>query len=504
VSVPEASVSLIILRRAYQSLYRGDHEAALASFEEYFQDAPLAGQEPLVIRDYANQLAMKGLHARALELLGRGLALHPGFSEFHVSRGQTLLAAGRRDEARQAFAAAVAVEPSIRCQVYALLLSLTREAGDFDALGELIQLADRWHGAAEDCEFQLVLAGACYLFDYCRNRRVASPATVARLAGACERYEQLSRDQQSLLPGYLVREAARLRDLCGLARHQLPPAASCHLDGPACADAAVVMLIKDEGDIIYPHLRWHYRLGLRKFVVLNNGSTDDTVVRVREFQADFGDAVVYLIDDPVAGHYQSRKITAAARFARAMFGVDWVIPLDGDELLSVHGRSLGDALTAIAAAGYDYAVVHCCDYCMTAADQSGQGDPLKRLRYRQTVFTPTPKVLVRFRDGFRIEDGMHGVQAADDRRLWGISGLQQGLVIRHFPFRSREQIRRKIVNGGRALEAATDLDAAIGNTWRISYEAYLEQGEAFIDSYCQWYYQSDAADPQRLILDPMP
>lgn len=493
-----------ILRQAYDSLFRGDYAVALAAFEEYFQDMPLVGQEPLVIRDYANQLALHERHGKALELLDRALELHPEFAEFYVSRGQVLLAAGQRSEARLAFARAVALEPAIRCPVYVLLLSLTRDAADYEALGGLIELADRWHKTAEDCEFHLVLAGVRYLFDYCRNGRIVSPETVAQLGVACDRYEQLSREQQLQLPGYLVREAARLRDLYLFARSSLPPAASCHLDGPAFGDAAVAMVIKDEGDLIASHLRWHYRLGLRKFVIMDNGSSDDTASQVRAFQAGFPDAVVYLIDDPVVGHYQSKKITAAASFAKAMFGVDWIIALDGDELLCAHGGSLGEILAGIAAAGNDFVVVHCCDYCMTATDDPEQTDPLRRLRHRQSVFTPTPKVLARFLGGYRFEDGMHGIEAPEGRRLWGVSGLQHGLVIRHFPFRSRDQIRRKIINGGKAMEAATELDSSTGNTWRISYETYLAQGERFIDSYCQWFYQSDALGPQTLVLDPMP
>ncbi|NJD05953.1 MAG: tetratricopeptide repeat protein [Methylococcaceae bacterium] len=488
-----------ILSRAYESLYRGDYAAALAAFEDHFREAPLVGQDPLIVRDYANQLALNGQPERALELLERALQVHPGFAEFRVSRGQVLLSAGRRGEARTAFAEAVATDPAIRCPVYTLLLSLTLEAGAIDALPPLIEQASRLHGMAEDCEFQLVLANARFEYDFNRNARTTSAETCAQLARACEAYEGLGNARQWELPNHVSREAARLRDLLEFSRSQVPAAASCQVPGPPVTDAAVVMLIKDEGDIIYPHLHWHYRLGLRNYVILNNGSTDATAACIRAFQGDFPEALVYVIDDPMVAYYQSRKTTAAAHFARAMFGVDWIIPLDGDEILTAHRASLAETLAGIAAAGHDYVVAHRCDYSMTPLDDQARENPLARLQYRQTFLTPCPKVLVRFRDGLRIEVGNHEVKAADNRRLSGVSGLQQGLVIRHFPLRSREHIRRKIINGGQAL-AAAELESAHGDHWRFSYNAYKAQGEAFIDA----YYRANVLDAQRLAFDPMP
>jgi len=332
---------------------------------------------------------------------------------------------------------------------------------------------------------------------------MTSPETRDQLARACDLFESLDCTQRQGLPEHWTAEAVRLRDLHEFAVGRVPAAASCRRSDRPFREAAVVMLIRDEGDIIHSHLRWHYRLGLRNFVILNNRSADDTLERIGRFQADCSDAEVHVIDDPVIGYYQSSKTTAAATIARDRFGVDWVIPLDADEVLTVHGTELGVTLASLAQAGKDYVMVHRCDYCISSEDDPGQPDPLMRLRFRQPYLTPTPKVFVRFRDGMTIEGGNHWASTGDGRRLAGVSGLQHGMMLRHFPLRSRDQIRRKIINGGEALAAAPDLDAKFGDFWRSSIAIYQREGESFIDRYPQWFYQCESLSPERLVYDPL-
>lgn len=66
--------------------------------------------------------------------------------------------------------------------------------------------------------------------------------------------------------------------------------ASC--DGPANEDLVAVMMVRDEDHIVGDNLEHHHRVGFRKFVILNNLSTDQTAARIADFRARFPDSVV--------------------------------------------------------------------------------------------------------------------------------------------------------------------------------------------------------------------
>jgi hypothetical protein len=489
-----------LLERAYASLASEHFSEALEAFSEYFQHQPLEGQNPLLIRDFANQLAMNGQPDRAIELLDQALSLHPNFAEFQVSRGQALLHSGRRTEARDDFVSAVLSDPSIRCQVYTLAFVLTLEQGDLDRLPPLLELALRFHVDSVDAEFQLAWANCLFESDFRRNPWDIQEATKQSLARAVSVVDALPREAGQSLPNHVYREAARLIDLHEFQSRGLPIAASCRFDDAACNNAAVVMLIKDEGDIIYQHLLWHYRLGLRRFAILNNGSTDNTLSLILKFRADFPSAQVYVIDDPEVAYYQGKKTTAAACFAKSIFDVEWILPLDGDEILTPTSDCLASTLANIAEAGFTYVAVHRCDYRLTAVDDLSDDNPLNRLKHRQRFLTPCPKVMIRFSPDMAIDVGNHDFSTDRKVTLRGASGLRHGLSIRHFPIRSRDHVRAKIVNGGKALEAATELGLNHGSHWRMAFDAFKSRGEEFIES----YYQGHISSPDTLDFDPLP
>ena len=73
-----------------------------------------------------------------------------------------------------------------------------------------------------------------------------------------------------------------------------------------------------------------------------------------------------------------------------------------------------------------------------------------------------------------------------------IVGAEFGLVLRHFPVRSIEHVRTKIVNGGKALQAFNGSDA-LGGHWKRDYELYLEQGEEYLSEKVRRYHARSLA-----------
>jgi len=92
-------------------------------------------------------------------------------------------------------------------------------------------------------------------------------------------------------------------------------------------------MIKDEDDIIFENLVWHFCVGFRKFIIVDNNSTDKTRSLVEKFRTQvMGKATVIIVDDPIVEYIQSQVTTGAMRLANSIWPqVDWIFPVDADE-----------------------------------------------------------------------------------------------------------------------------------------------------------------------------
>ena len=105
-----------------------------------------------------------------------------------------------------------------------------------------------------------------------------------------------------------------------------------------CEEAILVMMVRDEGDIMGQNLLHHYQIGFRKYVILLNCCADRTQNIIGEFQTQHPDAIVCTIVDPIEGYWQSDKTGAAVEFARLYFKAilrpaTWCFILDADEFI---------------------------------------------------------------------------------------------------------------------------------------------------------------------------
>lgn len=91
---------------------------------------------------------------------------------------------------------------------------------------------------------------------------------------------------------------------------------------------AMVILVKNEIDVIELNVRFHAQMGVSHFIIMDNGSTDGTLERIKKLQKDFN---ICLIENPTGVYQQSKWMTELAKRARKEFDITHLIPNDADE-----------------------------------------------------------------------------------------------------------------------------------------------------------------------------
>ncbi|MGH8517678.1 MAG: glycosyltransferase family 2 protein, partial [Panacagrimonas sp.] len=239
-----------------------------------------------------------------------------------------------------------------------------------------------------------------------------------------------------------------------------------------------VSLVKDEADIIGATLLHLLGLGIRRFVIGDNGSTDTTPDIIRRFAADHPEATVVFLHDPVPALEQWRKVTAMVHFAHHYFGVDFIYPFDADEflvppsaLVSEPGSLDADAIANLLPSGdWDYLSL---PWFTCIADDADGALWMSREASHQS------KILVRWREDLVIAQGMHC--ATSVRRRWWtrsprtLQGTPSRWRVLHVPVRSASQLRAKII---RSAIANRDNPANWGKQSRSLYAAFQRHGDA--------------------------
>jgi glycosyltransferase involved in cell wall biosynthesis len=259
------------------------------------------------------------------------------------------------------------------------------------------------------------------------------------------------------------------------------------------AAVAAVTMVKDEADIIEATVA-HMLTQVDYVVVADNLSTDGTRDILDRLAVQHPHLLV--VDDPEVAYEQSRKMTGLANLAHDDVGADWVVAFDADEIwyspfhdrVADHLATVADQWLVMPARVYDHVA--------TRLDDPDDPDPTSRLGYRRNVSLPMHKVACRWRADLTIEMGNHGA-----RYHGGATVHEAQLVVRHFPYRSVEQVIRKVRNGAAAYAAST-LPDQYGAHWR---QWGMQSDEWIAAAFHEWYYSRTPNNPTSdLIFDPAP
>lgn len=240
-----------------------------------------------------------------------------------------------------------------------------------------------------------------------------------------------------------------------------------------------VSMVKDEADIIAATVG-HMLTQVDEIIVADNMSSDGT----RDILNDLGPRV-HVIDDHEIGYYQSRKMTELARRA-VSFGATWVVPFDADEYWCSRWGTVAEVLRS---AECDYGIVtaELYDHVATGWDPAS-GDPIDRLPWRRQHALPLPKVAVRADPDMVIEQGNHWARLPIPPRHTD----SPRLVVHHYPYRSVEQVIRKVRNGSAAYAATEGIPDNVGAHWR-QWGAFSD--EQIADLFRVWYWRDVPTNP---------
>ncbi|MDD2725029.1 MAG: glycosyltransferase family 2 protein [Methylovulum sp.] len=276
------------------------------------------------------------------------------------------------------------------------------------------------------------------------------------------------------------------------------------LEGHQVLDnVAFISMVKDEEDIIFYNLLWHYALGLRKFFLIDNLSTDRTLEYIKLFERLFEDSQVFILHDPVVAHYQGKKVTGACRFAMSLWdNLEWLVLTDADEFLCpkqpLHKIFDGIPKTI------DAIVASKSFYNLVDGDSVEEDDLFfRRIGHRTPVTHTSSKVIMRANLQFNVSQGNHHIFAQDGKEISNYTSSLD-LTYREFRMRSYPHHKKKVMNGGVAIAAAKQQGfmQVGGEHWEAVYNLYLKEGDVGLRRHLQNCINNSSR--QTSIYDPLP
>lgn len=277
-------------------------------------------------------------------------------------------------------------------------------------------------------------------------------------------------------------------------------------------DAAIIEMIKNEDDIIFENLVWHFVLGFRKFVIIDNLSVDQTRKKIEDFiQLTKNHAKIFVIEDPIFEYIQGPITTGGYNFIRSVWPeVKWIFPTDADEFW-VAKRPLSEvlnsipeeveAINVITLKYYPYSDYYTFNNDERFYEKLHYRSYSEDVLYAKTAFKAQDCIVIG--QGSHVGVGISNKYCNHSYSLHYEHAISFGLSLYEFPFRSSEQVHRKYSNGLKVNSKAKELDlihSNIGTHWDI-YADYINQ---YGDKAGEVKFNESFVNLEYAIDDPLP
>ena len=421
--------------------------------------------------------------------------------------GARELRAGNREKAHRIFEEIIRAEPANK-SVRSTLARIKRQTGDRRAAIQLLEEGlqrDPDHAPFYSLRLQLFYCGNEYedlkAFYECADRRISGniDLAIAYSIGLA----QMGKEKEScrfLEDKFAESTDTVIRDRIGYHYCQFKTAIGASSLKISCSaprrcdpivNACVIAMVKDEEDIIARWLQHNYDLGFRLFFLIDNASTDATAALIEDFARRREEALVVTTHDPLQPYFQDYKTNAMSRFANAYLEpldvkLEWIVPIDADEFITLpeDGPDLAQLFKDVWG---DQKIV-----AMRHSNVMGR-EIISKLDESVDIYRGYPlaskiqplgatKCAFRYSDAAWSIRGNHFVQNCASDLSEIANATANGIVMRHFPWRSVEHLKRKAENTQRLLDAGVKTG---GPHWHRLAASYAQGGEQFLVDFLQ-------------------
>lgn len=220
---------------------------------------------------------------------------------------------------------------------------------------------------------------------------------------------------------------------------------------------AIVTCIKNEGEDLVEWLCFHRQIGVSRFVIYDNLSTDSTL-RVLNAVPFRDEITLHIVSDE-----QAQKFAFRDAIRRYQQELDWVAFIDGDEfIVPLAEMSLVDKLSEIEARGVDGIGLHWRSFGSSghkvrpaglvtesfvhrAEDRWSANRHVKSIVRIGAVEGMGTQHYFQVRGAYLLDDGT--APPEDFKGLAGPASFNQGFAIHHYVTKSRAQCLAKIARG---------------------------------------------------------
>ena len=231
---------------------------------------------------------------------------------------------------------------------------------------------------------------------------------------------------------------------------------------------SMVILVKNEEDIIEKNIRFHAKLGVDNFVVMDNNSQDAT----RDILNELSKEIEMTIIDETGPYAQSKFMTRLNKIAKKKYNPDWIINNDADEFwVPKNGKSLTNVLNfkgGVLQIPRSNMILHEGISHWTESEYRVANQILSREDYENTNIVLGKigrKVIINPHGYIKTNSGNH---SAEHIAFWKKKEFRD-IHIYHYPIRSYEQFEKTVANRAKLLKIGAKMGVQY-KKWAKLYE----------------------------------
>lgn len=232
----------------------------------------------------------------------------------------------------------------------------------------------------------------------------------------------------------------------------------------------MTLLVKNEEDMLEENLLFHKAMGVDSFIITDNNSTDRTPEIIREYQQKGW--ITEVIEEKATNYEQKEWVNRMIWKAKTIYGADWIINADADELWYSPSGNLKNEMSITNAN-----VLNCELRSVYPEEEKpfwqwnktvkAVADPGKYDLSCYSLFERQNKKVIHRAAGYlQISMGNHKVTMFPKR------SIDSDIRVYHYNIRGKRQFLEKMINGGKQLEQHKGRHG--GRHWRYFYQLYKE------------------------------